>query len=77
MTWPAMTEHAFAYTAPIWKGEKGSTEPVARWGGAANDPLRALAVAEKRLIAAYEGSQIPKLRAHFAEARVTLSGLAK
>ena len=71
-----MAEHAFAYTAPIWKGEKGSAEPVAR-RGAANDPLRALAVPEKRLIAAYEESQIPKLRAHFAEARVTLSGLAK
>ena len=33
VTWPAMAEHAFAYTAPIWKGEKGSTEPVAGWGG--------------------------------------------
>jgi len=44
---------------------------------AALDLLRALAVAEKRLIAGYEGSEIPRLRAYFEQARVRLEALAR
>ena len=75
-TWPAMAEHAFAHTAPIWIGTKASTDPMAR-RAAVLDLLRALAVAEKRLIAGYEGSEIPRLRAYFEQARVRLEALAR
>ncbi|MEO7964988.1 MAG: CehA/McbA family metallohydrolase [Gemmatimonadaceae bacterium] len=73
--WPAMADMAFAHTAPIWIGSKASTEPIAR-RAAATDLLRALDVAEQRLMTGYAGAEIPKLKAHFAEARVTLQGLA-
>lgn len=74
--WPAMAEFAFAHTAPVWIGSKGSTDPTAR-RGAANDLLRALKVAEDRMVAGYTGAEIPKLRAHVAEARVRLEEIAK
>jgi TolB protein len=72
--WPAMAYHGFAHTAPIWIGSRASTEPNAR-RAAATDLLRALTVAEQRLVAGYAGSEIPRLRAHFAEARVVLERL--
>ncbi|MEO6445088.1 MAG: CehA/McbA family metallohydrolase [Gemmatimonadaceae bacterium] len=75
-TWPAMAEYAFAHTAPVWLGESASTDPAAR-RAAAQDLLRALAVAEQRLVAGYEGSEIPRLRAHFAEARTRLQHMAQ
>jgi TolB protein len=74
--WPAMAEFAFAHTAPIWIGAKGSTDPGAR-RAAVPDLLRALAVAERRLVAGYAGTEIPALRAYFAQARTTLEGLAR
>jgi TolB protein len=74
--WPAMAEYAFAQTAPVWIGQKGSTDPAARRAAAA-DLLRALEAAERRLVAGYAGAEIPKLRAHIAETRGTLEGLAK
>ncbi len=74
--WPAMAEYAFAHTAPIWIGERGSTDAAAR-RAAAGDLLRALGVAERRLVAGYAGSEIPALRGYFAEARVTLERLAR
>jgi TolB protein len=69
--WPAMDSYAFAHTAPVWLGRIGSTDPAAERAAAA-DLLRALAVAERRLEAGYAGSEIPRLRAHFAAARDTL-----
>ena len=74
--WPAMGEYSFAHTAPIWIGKKGSTDPIARKAAAA-DLLRALGVNERRLDAGYAGTEIPRLKAYFAEARATLEGLAK
>ncbi len=74
--WPAMAEYAFAHTAPVWIGQKGSTDPAARRAAAA-DLLRAVEAAERRLVAGYAGAEIPKLRAHIAETRGTLEGLAK
>ena len=67
-----MDSYAFAHTAPVWLGRVGSTDPAAERAAAA-DLLRALAVAERRLEAAYAGSEIPRLRAHFAAARDTLT----
>ena len=74
--WPAMAEYTFAHTAPLWIGKKGSTDPLARRGAAA-DLLRALGVNETRLVAGYSGAEIPRLKAYFAEARATLEALAR
>ncbi len=74
--WPAMAEYAFAHTAPIWIGARGSTDPTARRAAAA-ELLRALGVAARRLEAGYAGAEIPRLRAYFDEARQTLEGLAR
>ena len=74
--WPAMGEYSFAHTAPIWIGKKGSTEPAARRAAAA-DLLRALGVSEQRLEAGYQGSEIPRLKGYFAEAKTILEGLAR
>ena len=74
--WPAMDSYAFAHTAPVWLGRVGSTDPAAERAAAA-DLLRALAVAERRLEAGYAGNEIPRLRAHFAAARDTLTARAR
>jgi TolB protein len=72
--WPAMADYAFAHTAPLWIGRRGSTEPTAR-RAAARDLQRALAVATERLEVGYAGSDIPRLRRYFAEAKATLDSL--
>lgn len=69
--WPAMDSYAFAHTAPVWIGRRGSTDPASE-RAAATDLLRALDVAEKRLIDGYAGSDIPVLRSHFQQAREEL-----
>jgi hypothetical protein len=71
-----MAEYAFAHTAPVWIGQKGSTD-VATRRSAATDLLRALDAAERRLVAGYAGAEIPKLRMHVAETRRALEALAK
>ena len=63
-----MDSYAFAHTSPTWIGRRGSTDAKAE-RAAAGDLLRALDVAEKRLIDGYAGSDIPALRAHFQQAR--------
>lgn len=73
--WPAMDSYAFAHTAPIWLGRAGSIDPAAA-RAAAGDLLRALDVATRRLEAGYSGADIPRLRAHFAAARDSLTKLA-
>jgi TolB protein len=73
--WPAMDSYTFAHTAPVWLGRVGSTDREAE-RTAAGELLRALAVAERRLEVGYAGSDIPRLRAHFAEARDTLTARA-
>lgn len=74
--WPSMAEYAFAHTAPIWIGSKGSTDPAAR-RQAVSELRRALDVADRRLREGYAGSDIPRLTRYFAEARETLDGLAR
>ena len=74
--WPAMGEYTFAHTAPLWIGRKGSTDLVARKAAAA-DLLAALGANEKRLDAGYAGSEIPRLKGYFAEARTILQGLSR
>ena len=74
--WPAMDSYAFAHTAPVWIERVGSTDPTAA-RAAARDLLRALDAAEQRLVAGYEGAQIPRLRAHFQKARTILEARSR
>lgn len=69
--WPAMDSYAFGHTSPLWIGRVGSTDPAAE-RAAAGDLLRALQIAEQRLIAGYGGAEIPNLRARFQQARQEL-----
>ena len=74
--WPAMAEYAFAHTAPVWIGARGSTDPVARRAAVA-DLQRAHANATERLEVGYSGSDIPRLRQYFAEAKAVLDSLGR
>ncbi|MCU0648834.1 MAG: CehA/McbA family metallohydrolase [Gemmatimonadaceae bacterium] len=74
--WPAMADMAFAHTAPIWIGSRGSTEPGAR-RAAAVALGRLLASNVERLEVGYLGTEIPRLRAHFTAARAVLDSLAR
>jgi TolB protein len=69
--WPGMDSYAFGHTAPVWIGEIGSADPAAARAAAA-DLLRALDAAEVRLVAGYEGTEIPVLRERFRLAREEL-----
>ena len=74
--WPAMDSYLFAESSPVWFGQVGSTDPaVVR--AAARKLLMVLETSERNLIAGYGNAPIPKLRQHFAEARVRLQSLAK
>ncbi len=73
--WPSMASMAFAHTAPVWIGARGSTLRADRQS-AARDLLRALDNASGRLAAGYGSNPIPVLTKHFAEARTVLEGLA-
>jgi TolB protein len=66
--WPVMAEYPFAHSSPVWIGERGSAEPAAA-AAAARDLLAALDAAEARLRAGYQGVDIPRLAARYAEAR--------
>lgn len=72
--WPSMDMYPFAHTGATWLGEVGSSDPTAR-ARAAGELLEVLDVSEGRLIAGYGDTEIPKLRARFAEARTRLEAL--
>ncbi|MGE0552679.1 MAG: CehA/McbA family metallohydrolase [Gemmatimonadales bacterium] len=74
--WPAMDSYLFAHTAPVWIGERGSTEAGAR-RAAARDLLRALDAAGQRLRQGYGATPTPALDAHFAQARARLEQAAR
>ena len=73
--WPSMDTEPFAHTAPVWIGERGSADPVAR-REAARELLEVLIVARGRLRAGYAGTGIPRLEARFDEALARLEALA-
>jgi TolB protein len=73
--WPAMDSYAFAHTAPIWIGRKGSTTPATRQRAAA-DLLAALDVAERSMQKAYGGAPGPRLVEHYRAARAILAPIA-
>ena len=73
--WPSMDTSPFAHTAPVWIGERGSTDPFAR-REAARELLEVLIVARTRLRAGYLGASIPRLEARFDEAVARLEALS-
>ena len=73
--WPSVDTSPFAHTAPVWIGERGSTDPVARRTAAA-ELLDVLIASRARLRIGYSGASIPRLEARFDEAVVRLEALA-
>ena len=74
ITWPLMDMVSYAHTGPAWIGSVGSTDAdVLRT--AASELLAVLDVSERRLLAGYDGVEIPRLRARFAEGRARLEAL--
>lgn len=74
--WPSMDTSPFAHTAPIWIGERGSTDPATRQESAAE--LRdVLAASIARLRIGYLGTDIPRLERRFAAAMARLDSLAE
>ena len=74
--WPSMDTSPFAHTAPIWIGERGSTDPTARQEAAA-ELREILRVSIARLRIGYLGTDIPRLEARFAAAMARLDSLAE
>lgn len=68
---PMMDSYPFAHTAPIWFNQTGSSDANAA-RRSAQDLLRWLDVAEKRLNEGYAGSPAVQLKKRFAEARRNL-----
>jgi len=66
--WPMMESYPFAESAPIWFHEKGSIDQEAA-ATSAQKLLQALEVSDQLLSMGYEDNPIPKLKAHFQEAR--------
>jgi TolB protein len=73
--WPSMDTSPYAHTAPVWIGERGSTDPDAR-RAAAQELLEVLIASRARLRVGYSGTSIPRLEARFDEAMARLEGLA-
>jgi len=71
-SWPSMHARPFAHSSPIWIGETGSTEPVAR-AAAAADLTRAIDAAGKQALEAYGDVEISRMQARFNAARARLA----
>jgi TolB protein len=77
LTRPPMADsYPFAHTAPIWFGRIGSSDAAAA-KGSAQDLLRWMDVAEKRLEQGYAGAKVDNLKKRFVEARRMLESRAK
>ena len=72
--WPTMHLRPFAHTSPIWIGEIGSTDPVAR-AEAAADLSRAIETARTRAEIAYGGRDMTHMQARFEAALAQLGEL--
>lgn len=75
-SWPVMAQYPFAHSSPTWIGERGSTDPEAM-RRSARELLEALRLAENRVRIGYQGYQIPRLEARYAQARSRLEALAR
>lgn len=73
---PLMDSYPFAHTAPVWFNRIGSrdADAVRR---SAQDLLRWMDIAEKRLNEGYAGTPVANLKKRFADARRRLETLAK
>jgi TolB protein len=73
-SWPSMHARPFAHSSPIWIGEIGSTDDIAR-AEAAADLIRAIDAAEMQARRAYQDTETPRMQARFDEARAKLRGM--
>lgn len=73
---PFADSYPFAHTAPIWFGRVGSSDSTAA-KASAQDLLRWMDVAEKRLEQGYTGAKVDNLKKRFVEARRILETRAK
>ena len=73
--WPSMDTSPYAHTAPVWIGQRGSTDEDVR-RTAADELLQLLAAARARLLEGYGDIDIPRLTARFDTARAKLEALA-
>ena len=73
---PMADSYPFAHTAPIWFGRTGSSDPTAA-KMSAQDLLRWMDVAEKRMDQGYSGAKVDNLKKRFVEARRILETRAK
>jgi TolB protein len=65
---PMADSYPFAHTAPIWFGRVGSSDAAAA-KASAQDLLRWMDVAEKRMEQGYSGAKVDNLKKRFGEAR--------
>ncbi|MDX1554600.1 MAG: CehA/McbA family metallohydrolase, partial [Xanthomonadales bacterium] len=72
--WPVLDSYQYAETSPVWFHAVGSTDAESR-NRAAQQLLVELDVKEQALIDAYGNANLPRLRAHFQDARERLQGL--
>lgn len=73
--WPAMNKSLYAESSPVWIGEIGSRNPDdAR--RSARQLLELLDQSEARMVEGYGDTEIPRLLAHFQQARKRLKELA-
>lgn len=72
--WPTQDSYPFAHTAPVWLGQKGSTDPSARQAAAA-DLERWMTAASRRLATSYPGDAGGRLKARFEKASATLRAI--
>ena len=73
---PMADSYPFAHTAPIWFGRVGSSDALAA-KASAQDLLRWMDVAEKRVEQGYTGAKVDNLKKRFVEARRILEMRAK
>ena len=73
---PFADSYPFAHSAPVWFNRVGSAD-AASAKAAAQDLLRWMDVAERRLNQGYEGAKVENLRKRFADARRILEAAAK
>jgi TolB protein len=73
---PMADSYPFAHTAPIWFGRTGSFDQAAA-KVSAQDLLRWMEIAEKRLEQGYTGAKVDNLKKRFTEARRILETRAK
>lgn len=74
--WPMMDSYPFAESSPIWFSEIGSTMPESKQR-AAKKLLATFDVSTNIVMDAYQGVEIPKIKAHFKKAKEKLQAIAR